>query len=166
MAETSFIIWLVWFLFAASFVYVVARKYVPAALAVRPLGVGLPGERGGAVAQPWLFCEDGTALDKRAQWFRVAGEGTTIVGNRPQNASGDTLYIYLTAHDIKQRQIVIRYDRNLRRHVLQHGDGKLLHNNEPVTHDEPIVLTDGDTLDLGDVTRLRFTFSGPPEALP
>jgi hypothetical protein len=165
MAETSLIIWLAWFLFAASFVYVVARKYVPAALAVRPDQARLDGEGDGMRAAPWLFCEDGTALDKRARWFRVAPQGTTIVGSRPHNATGDTVYVYLTAYDIRERQLVIRYDRGLRRYVLQGGEGRLLHNNEPVSHGQPIVLTDGDTLDLGDVTRLRFTFSGPPEAV-
>jgi hypothetical protein len=165
MAETSVVVWLAWFLFAVSFVYVLVRKYVPAVLAGRPSGARFPGEGAGPPAAPWLFCEDGTALDRRARWFRVAPQGTTLVGNRPHSASGDTVFVYLTAHDIKERQLAIRYDRGLRRYVLQRGDGKLMHNNEPVTHDQPIVLTDGDTLDLGDVTRLRFTFSGPPEVV-
>jgi hypothetical protein len=156
---------LVWFLFAASVVYVVVRRYVPAALAVRPVGARSLGAGSGAEAPPWLFCEDGTALDKRARWFRVSGQGTTLVGNRPHSSSGDTVHVYLTAHDIKERQLVIRYDRGLRRYVLQRGEGKVLHNNEPVTHDQPVMLTDGDTLDLGDTTRLRFTFSGPPEVM-
>src|SRR5262249_26242740 len=116
-------------------------------------------------AAPWLFCEDGTALDKRARWFRVAPRGTTLVGNRPHSSTGETAHVYLTAHDIKERQLAIRYDHGQRRYVLQRGEGRLMHNNELVTHDPPIVLTDGDTLDLGESTRLRFTFAGPPEAV-
>jgi hypothetical protein len=164
MAETSFVIWLAWFLFAASLVFVVVKKYVPAALAVRPGGVRVLSDGGRPEAAPWLFCEDGTALDKRARWFRVAPRGTTLVGNRPQSSSNETVHVYLTAHDIKERQLAIRYDHGLRRYVLQRGEGRLLHNNEAVMSDQPIVLTDGDTLDLGESTRLRFTFAGPPEA--
>jgi len=165
MAETSFVIWLAWFLFAASLVFVVVKKYVPAALAVRPAGARALSEGGGPEAAPWLFCEDGTALDKRARWFRVAPRGITLVGNRPHSSSGDTVYVYLTAHDIKERQMAIRYDPGMRRYVLQRGEGRLLHNNDVVADDQPIVLTDGDTLDLGASTRLRFTFAGPPEAV-
>jgi hypothetical protein len=165
MAETSLIIWLAWFLFAASLVYVVVKKYVPAALAVRPAGVRFLSDVGRQEAAPWLFCEDGTALDKRARWFRVAARGATLVGNRPHSSSSETVHVYLTAHDIKERQLAIRYDHGLRRYVLQRGEGQLRHNNEAVTHDQPIVLTDGDTLDLGESTRLRFTFAGPPEAV-
>src|SRR5438128_4832389 len=158
------VIWIVWLLFAASVVYVIVRRYLPAALAVRAGAARLLGEGAAPAGTPWLFCEDGTALDKRARWFRVSPQGTTIVGNRPHSARGDTVYVYLTAHDIKERQLSIRYDRGQRRYVLQRGEGRLLHNNEPIADDAPVVLTDGDTLELGATTRLRFTFSGPPEA--
>jgi hypothetical protein len=49
--------------------------------------------------------------------------------------------------------------------VLEAGDGKVLHNNEVLPSGTSASLTDGDTIDLGDLTRLRFTFTGPPEAL-
>jgi hypothetical protein len=171
MTHTSFLLWLVWALFAAAVVFVVGARYVRAVLTdpgPRPPGepAGGPGGRLSASRSPgapWLFCEDGAPLDKRAQWFRLRAGGATAVGNRPRAATSEAAYVYLNAHDLREQQVAIRYDRGLRRYLLEHTDGKVLHNNEPLPVGASVPLTDGDTIDLGDVTRLRFTFSGPPE---
>lgn len=159
MTTTSPWIWLVWVLFAAALLYVVGVRYRRVLLAPAPPGRSGPE----ASAAPWLYCEDGVPLDKRAAWFRVRVGGTTIVGSRPRAATGSQSTIYLTAHDLREQHLAIRYDRARGRYVVEALEGKVLHNNEPLTAGVPVPLTDGDTLDLGDLTRLRFTFQGPPE---
>jgi hypothetical protein len=171
MTHTSFLLWLVWALFAASVVFVVGARYVRAVLA--DSAPRTPGEAGSRLAgrasaaasagTPWLFCEDGAPIDKRAQWFRLRAGGATLIGNRPRAATSEAAYVYLTAHDLREQQVAVRYDRGQRRYLLEHKDGKVLHNNEPLPVGATAPLTDGDTIDLGDVTRLRFTLSGPPE---
>jgi hypothetical protein len=167
MTHMSLLLWLVWALFAAAVVFVVGARYVRAVLADPvPRATGEPPGRVAAPATsraPWLFCEDGAPIDKRAQWFRLRAGGATVVGNRPRAATTDIAYVYLTAHDLREQQVAIRYDRGQRRYLLEHRDGKVLHNNEPLAIGASMPLTDGDTIDLGDVTRLRFTLSGPPE---
>jgi hypothetical protein len=167
MTHMSVLLWLVWALFAAAVVFVVGARYVRAVLAdPAPRAPGEPSSRLAAAAvsgPPWLFCEDGAPVDKRAQWFRLRAGGATVVGNRPRAATNDAAYVYLTAHDLREQQVAIRYDRGQRRYLLEHKDGKVLHNNESLPIGASVPLTDGDTIDLGDVTRLRFTLSGPPE---
>lgn len=153
------LVWLVWALFAVALVWVLYSRYFRAVL----VGAPTPGAAPEATGSPWLFCEDGPALDRRAAWFRVRPGGTTVVGNRPMAAAGTRGGIFLTAHDLGERHLTIRYDAARRRYILEAGDGKVLHNNEPLTAGSSVALTDGDTLDLGELTRLRFTFSGPPE---
>jgi hypothetical protein len=171
MTHTSFLLWLVWALFAAAVVFVVGARYVRAILtdsvarAASETSSRIAGRLPAPAASgtPWLFCEDGAPIDKRAQWFGLRAGGATVIGNRPRAATSETAYVYLTAHDLREQQIAIRYDRSQRRYLLEHKDGKVLHNNEPVPVGATAALTDGDTIDLGDVTRLRFTFSGPPQ---
>lgn len=151
--------WLTWAVFAAAFLWVLWTRYFRAVLAPtggRPVAVEATGS-------PWLFCEDGVGLDRRAAWFRVRPGGTTVVGNRPRAATGGQGGVYLTAHDVGEQHLTIRYDAGRRRYFLEAGDGKVLHNNEALPAGAGAPLTDGDTIDLGDLTRLRFTFTGPPE---
>jgi hypothetical protein len=109
----------------------------------------------------WLYCEDGAPLDRRAAWFRVRPAGATVLGNTPRGPVGDTTYVYLSAHDVRDRQVTIRWDPAQRRYVLQKGDGPVRHNNEPVPDDATLPLTDGDTIELGEITRMRLTYTGP-----
>ena len=110
----------------------------------------------------WLYCEDGAPLDKRAGWFRVRPGGTTVLGNTPRAPVSDTAFVYLSAHDLHDRQVTIRWDAGLRRYVLWKGEGVVRHNNEVVADGATLPLTDGDTLDLGEGTRMRFTYTSPP----
>jgi len=159
MTGGSLLIWAAWALFAAALVWLLYSRYLRAVLAGPSPAAAAPE----AVGSPWLFCEDGSNLDRRAAWFRVRPGGTTVVGNQPRAASGTQSAIYLTAHDVGERHLTIRYDPARRRYLLEAGDGKVRHNNEPLPSGASALLTDGDTIDLGDLTRLRFTFSGPPE---
>jgi hypothetical protein len=159
MTGGNLLLWVVWALFAAALVWLLCTRYLRAVLAGPPARAASPA----AVGSPWLFCEDGSSLDRRAAWFRVRAGGTTVVGNRPRAATGGLGTIYLTAHDVGEQHLTIRYDPVRRRYLLEAGDGKVMHNNEPLPKGASAPLTDGDTIDLGDLTRLRFTFTGPPE---
>ncbi len=159
-------LWLVWAAFGVALMAVVVIRYLRPIFTERlpRLGEGM-GRVGGSRAGPdgaWLFCEDGAPLDKRAAWFRVRPGGATVLGNTPRGPAGDTAFVYLSAHDVRDRQVTIRWDAGLRRYVLQKGDGVVRHNNEPVADGAALALTDGDTIDLGEMTRMRFTYTGPP----
>jgi hypothetical protein len=159
MTAGNLLIWSVWALFAAALVWLLYARYRRAVIA----GPASPPAGTDASGPPWLFCEDGASLDRRAAWFRLRPGGTTVVGNRPRGASEGQGAIYLTAHDVGERHLTIRYDPGRRRYLLEAGDGKVQHNNEALPPGASAPLTDGDTIDLGDLTRLRFTFAGPPE---
>jgi hypothetical protein len=162
MTGGDFLLWVIGALFAAVLMVVTVTRYVrpifserlPAAEeAVLPTGL----------STAWLFCEEGAPLDRRAEWFRVRPGGTTVLGNTPLSATHDTTFIYLTAHDIRDRQVTIRWEPGRRGYLLHKGEGSVRHNNEPVPDGAIQTLTDGDTIELGEVTRLRFTFTGPPK---
>jgi hypothetical protein len=159
MTGDNLLVWAVWALFAGALVWLLGTRYLRAVLAGPPTRGAVPEP----AASPWLFCEDGSTLDRRAAWFRVRAGGTTVVSNRPRAASGSVGGIYLTAHDVGEQHLTIRYDPPRRRYLLEVGDGKVLHNNEALPRGASAPLTDGDTIDLGELTRLRFTFTGPPE---
>jgi hypothetical protein len=129
-------------------------------------GVSIGADRPavGAPVNAWLYCEEGAPLDQQAAWFRVRPGGTTVLGNTPRASVGDTSFIYLSAHDVSDRQVTIRWDAVSGRYLLEKGDGVVQHNNEPVPEGAAVPLTDGDTLELGEVTRLRFTYTAPPPA--
>jgi hypothetical protein len=167
MTGGDFLLWLVWAIFGTVLMVLVVIRYV------RPIftegwsrgGEGLVARGAGGGAGPdgaWLYCEDGAPLDKRAAWFRVRAGGATVLGNTPRGPVDDTSFVYLSAHDIRDRQVTIRWDSRLRRYLLQKGEGIVRHNNEPVSDGAALPLTDGDTIELGDVTRMRFTYTGPP----
>ena len=110
----------------------------------------------------WLFCEDGALLDKRVQWFPVRPGGRTILGHRPRNSTEETHYLYLNAEDIRDEHALISFDPASGRYEVEAlGTGPVLHNNEPLPPGERAELADGDTLDLGGISRFRFTLTGP-----
>src|SRR3954452_6741871 len=157
MTGGDFLLWLVWAAFGTVLMVLVVTRYV------RPIftegwsrsGDGLVAQVAAERAPPdgaWLFCEDGAPLDKRAAWFRVRPGGAVVLGNTPRAPAGDTAFIYLSAHDIGNQQVTIRWDASLRRYVLQKGEGVVRHNNEPVPEGATLPLTDGDTLELGEIT--------------
>jgi hypothetical protein len=161
MTGGDFILWLTGAAFATALMVLVVTRYV------RPIF----SERLSAPAEPaathgpdgaWLYCEDGTPLDKRAEWFRVRPGGITVLGNTPRGPTGDTAFIYLSAHDLHDRQVTIRWDARARRYLLEKGEGAVRHNNETVPDGAALPLTDGDTIELGEVTRMRFTYTSPP----
>jgi hypothetical protein len=161
MTGGDFILWLTGAAFAAVLMLVVLTRYIRPIFSERPMGrtekLDAVGPNGA-----WLFCEDGAPLDKRAGWFRVRPGGSTVLGNTPRTASADTAFIYLSAHDLSDRQVTIRWDPQRRRYVMQKGEGMVRHNNEPVPEGAVLPLTDGDSIELGDVTRMRFTYTPPP----
>jgi hypothetical protein len=167
MTGGDFLLWLVWALFGTVLMVLVVTRYV------RPIftaggargdeGLAVRGMAGGAGPDgAWLYCEDGDPMDKRHAWYAVRAGGTTVLGSTPRSASDDTSFFYLRAHDIRDRQVTIRWDSRLRRYVLQKGEGTVRHNNEPVADGAALPLTDGDTIELGEITRMRFTYTGPP----
>jgi hypothetical protein len=166
----DFSLWLVWAAFGTALMVLVVTRYLLPILRERlpvagegasQTGRGAAGDDGA-----WLFCEDGAPLDARAAWFRVRSRGATVLGNTPRGAVGDTTFVYLSAHDIRDRQVTIRWDASRRRYVLEKGEGTVRHNNEPVAEGATVGLTDGDTIDLGEITRMRFTYTGPTDSLP
>lgn len=157
MEYSNPLLWLAWFAFGTFLVWLVWTRYRPAVLQAP----ALPKETPKAVPA-WLFCEDGTALDRRVQWFPLRPGGRTVIGARPRAATEDTSYLYLTADDIREDHAVITYQPEAARYLVETAsDGIVLHNNDPVTPGERPELADGDTLDLGRISRFRFTLTGP-----
>jgi hypothetical protein len=156
----NFLLWLAWALFGSYLVLLLWRRYLPL-LREAPAEDPAPEPEPALSAPPaWLFCEEGTALDRRVRWFPLARRGQTVVGAKPRAAAGETEFVYLTAEDIREDHAVVGYDPALARYVLRAVDGGLvLHNNEPLAG--PAELADGDTLDLGRLSRFRFTLTGP-----
>ena len=161
MTGGDFILWLTGAAFGTALMAVVLTRYVRPIFTER-LSHAEESPRASGPDGAWLYCEDGTPLDKRAGWFRVRSAGSTVLGNTPRGASADTAFIYLSAHDLHDRQVTIRWDPQQRRYLLQKGEGTVRHNNEPVPEGAVIPLTDGDTVELGEVTRMRFTYTHPP----
>jgi len=160
MEYSNPLLWLAWAAFGSFLVWLTWTRYRPAVLQAP----ALPKETARAVPA-WLFCEDGTALDKRVQWFPLRAGGRTVIGARPRAATDDTSYLYVTADDIREDHAVIGYQLETGRYWVEAtSDGAVLHNNEPVAARERSELTDGDTLDLGQLSRFRFTLTGPETA--
>jgi hypothetical protein len=161
MTGGDFVLWLTGAAFASGLMFLVVTRYLRPIFTERldrPVEVSAFQGPEGA----WLYCEDGTPLDKRAEWFRIRSGGTTVLGNTPRGSAGDTAFVYLSAHDLHDRQVTIRWDGRQRRYVLQKGEGVVRHNNETVPDGASLPLTDGDTIELGEVTRMRFTYTSPP----
>jgi hypothetical protein len=161
MTGGDFVLWLCGALFGAGLVGVVVARYVRPIFSERVSG-SAEGRAAGAPVSAWLYCEEGAPLDQQAAWFRVRPGGTTVLGNTPRASVGDTSFVYLSAHDVADGQVTIRWDAGQGRYVLRKGEGVVRHNNEPVPDGAALPLTDGDTLELGEVTRMRFTFTPPP----
>jgi len=157
MENSNFFLWLAWALFGSFLVWLIWKRYLPAVLEAPAPPKELP------VAQPaWLFCEDGTALDRRVQWFGLRPGGRTVVGARPRAATGDTSFVYLTADDIREDHAAVLFNPATGRYEVETlSDGTVLHNNDPLPLGEKAELADGDTLDLGRISRFRFTLTGP-----
>ncbi len=153
-------LWLAWFLFAAVLGGLLWKRYLPAVLQAPPIPREAP-----RAAPAWLFCEEGTSLDRRVQWFGLRTGGQTIVGSRPRAARDDTSFVYLTAEDIHEDHARIAYRAESARYQVEAlGSAPVLHNNDPLPPGETAELADGDTLDLGRISRFRFTLTGPEGA--
>lgn len=157
MEYSNPLLWLAWFCFGTFLVWLVWTRYRPAVLQAPALPKEAP-----KAAPAWLFCEEGTALDRRVQWFPLRPGGKTVIGSRPRAATEEASYLYLTAEDIREDHAVITYQPEAARYVVEAvSEGVVLHNNDPVPPGERPELTDGDTLDLGRISRFRFTLTGP-----
>src|SRR5439155_205176 len=131
MTGGDFVLWLCGALFGAGLMGVVVAHYVRPIFSER---VSASAERPttGTPASVWLYCEEGAPLDQQAAWFRVRAGGTTVLGNTPRAPVGGTSFVYLSAHDVTDRQVTIRWDAGKGRYLLEKGDGIVRHNNEPV----------------------------------
>ncbi|MFN3651373.1 MAG: FHA domain-containing protein [Armatimonadota bacterium] len=162
----NFLLWVAWAAFGAYIVWLLWKRYLPAVLQAPPELPAVEAKTAGPAAAPaWLFCEDGSALDRKVQWFPLRPGGRTVVGSLPRSATADTSYLYLTADDIAQDHLLLRYNAELGRYEAEPlGEGTVLHNNEPLERGRRAELTDGDTLDLGQLSRFRYTLRGPEGA--
>jgi hypothetical protein len=155
-------LWLAWALFGTFFVLLLWKKYLPAVRQM-PDPVALPATEAAKKAPPcWLFCEDGTSWDRRVQWFALRPGGRSVVGARPRKDTPESSFLYLTAEDVREDHAVISYDAQGSRYRVEAcGGARVLHNNEPLEAGHAEDLADGDTLDLGHLSRFRFTLTGP-----
>ena len=155
-------LWLAWALFAACLVFVAWKKYLPAMRQAPEPPPASAAEEAAQAPACWLFCEDGTAWDRKVQWFPLRVGGRSVVGAKPRKDTSDTSYLYLTADDVREDHALITYDSAKRRYRAEAlGDASVLHNNEPLASGQPVEMSDGDTLDLGRLSRFRFTLTGP-----
>lgn len=172
MLDSHPLLWLAWAAFGSCAAWLVLRRLLPAALRGGAPGALAPAPpppgraRGAAVARPaWLYCEEGTTLERRVAWFPLRQGGHTVLGRRPRPPSPEALYVYLSAEDLRPEHAIIRFDPQLNRYVLENpGDALVVHNNEPLPPDACAPLADGDTLELGRLSRFRFTHTGPEGA--
>lgn len=161
--QGNFLLWLAWAAFGTFLVVLLWRKYLPLVLQAPALPEEVPAPP--QAPQAWLFCEDGTALDRRVQWFALRRGGQTVIGSRPRSATAETEFVYLTAEDIEEDHAVARFDPRTGRYTVEAaGVAQVLHNNDPLSAGVVAELADGDTLDLGRISRFRFTLTGPEEA--
>lgn len=150
-------LWLAWASFGGFFVWLLWTRYLPAVREAPP-----PPKEPVKAPAGWLFCEEGATLDLRVRWFELRRGGRTVVGARPRAATADTSFLYLTADDIQEDHVVIQFNPDTGRYELEAaGPGEARHNNEPLAPGERAELVDGDTLDLGRISRFRFTLTGP-----
>ncbi len=162
MDNGNFPLWLAWALFGSFFVWLVWTRYRPAVLRA-PAAPVVEEVTAPPLAPPaWLFCEDGTPLDRRVQWFALRRGGRTVVGARPRAATEEASYVYLTADDIREDHALLTFDAAPGRYFVESlPGGEVLHNNEVLPSGQRAELADGDTLDLGRTSRFRFTLHGP-----
>lgn len=157
-------IWLSWALFGSGLVFLVWKVYRPLVTAAP----ALPGPTPLPESQSppgWLYCEEGASLDVRAQWFPLRSGGQTVIGHRPRASTPETAYVYLTADDILEEHLQVRFNQDTKRYEAEPlGRGLVFHNNEEVAAGIRTPLAEGDTLDLGKISRFRFTLAGPDEA--
>jgi len=150
-------LWLAWTSFGGFFAWLLWTRYLPAVREAPP-----PPKEIAAAPAAWLFCEEGTALDRRVQWFALRPGGETVIGGRPRAATTETSFVYLSAEDVREDHLSIRFNPEAGRYEAESlGPGAVLHNNEPLPPAERTQLADGDTIDLGRISRFRFTLTGP-----
>ena len=171
-------LWLTWALFGTYLVWVLGKRYAPV------LRDALPPPRAATEPRPaWLLCEQGAALDCQVRWFRLQAGGRTVIGRRPRANTDNCHYLYLSADDILEEHAEIVYQRdrdgNGRYVIRAFPNARVDHNNESLaaapTQNSPSPrpageadfgdsggrLFDGDTLQLGRLSRFRFTHTGP-----
>lgn len=158
--------WLAWAGFGLFLVWLVWTRYRPDVLSSpdssAPSSAPIPVTKGVAAPPAWLYCEDGAKLDLRVRWFPVRTGGRTVIGRRPRAATDVEQFLYLTADDLLEDHAVVQYQPESGRYLVEAlPGGAVLHNNEPLATGDAAELADGDTLDLGRLSRFRFTLSGP-----
>jgi hypothetical protein len=157
-------IWLSWALFGSGLVFLLWKVYRPLVLAA-PALPELPATPSVSTPPAWLYCEEGAQLDVRARWFPLRSGGKTVIGHRPRAGTSEVAYVYLTADDILEEHVQVRFNEQTKRYEAEPlGRGAVFHNNEEVAAGIRTPLAEGDTLDLGRISRFRFTLSGPDEA--
>jgi hypothetical protein len=157
MEASNPMLWLAWALFGSFLGWLLWKRYLPAVIQAPALPKETP-----QAPPAWLFCEDGPALDRRVQWFALRAGGRTIAGRRPRTDTPETHYLYFTAEDLQEDHLLITFSSASGRYEVETlGAGQVLHNNEPLAAGEKAELADGDTLDMGRISRFRFTLTGP-----
>lgn len=157
-------VWLSWALFGSGLVFIVWKVYRPLVLVATALPE-TPAAPSASTPAAWLYCEEGAALDVRAQWFALRSGGKTVIGHRPKAATPEAAYVYLTADDILEEHAQVRFNEATQRYEAEPlGHAPVFHNNEEIAAGIRTPLAEGDTLDLGRISRFRFTLSGPDEA--
>ena len=158
--------WLAWAGFGLFLVWLVWTRYRPEVLrgteATVETATPVPARKGALAPPAWLYCEDGPKLDLRVRWFPLRPGGRTVIGRRPRAATEAEQFLYLTADDLLEDHAIVQYRPEAGRYVVEaFADGVVLHNNESLAPGDAAGLADGDTLDLGRISRFRFTLSGP-----
>lgn len=155
------LLWLASFLFGTALVAVLWSRYLPA---LRADSAGPRPSVTEAAPPPaaWLLCEEGSALDRRVRWFPLRQGGRTVLGSRPRQPEGETEYLYLAADDAREDHLTVGWDRTAGRYCVERtGEGAVERNNQALEPGERAPLEDGDTLQVGRLTRFRFTLTGP-----
>ncbi|MBI3910381.1 MAG: hypothetical protein HY320_05540 [Armatimonadetes bacterium] len=166
MSMDGVLIWLAGAAFAGAAV-AMALALFHAARQVPHAFVAKTGAAGVEPPLAWLYCEEGAPLERRAAWFPLRPGGRTVFGNRPRAPTGDTQFYYLSAYDIARDHLAVFWSPEAGRYSALAGvGGGVRHNNEALPAGALAHLTDGDLLDVGEMTRFRFSLTGPAGSSP
>lgn len=155
MEQANLGLWLGLLLSGLSLAWLVARVYWPEH---RRTCVVEPRRNTAAAG---LLCVDGTQVDRAASWFPLRPDEVTVLGHLPRKPQPGLRFHYFHCEDLEPEQARVSYRVEDRLFSLEAVAGEVRHNERPLEPGRQAALREGDTIHLGEVLTLRFTWEGP-----